>query len=274
MSRLSIVDRPVRFRGATGGEDVVEGGFHAGAVDGAEADPSDVALVEDVDREHLEDDREAEVRRRIRCFGRGLGVAGANGRDSGGGEDVQGGELVDGTGGEGRGGEDGRAGASVPEEPCEAHDGRDRVRRRLVDGNPHRLDVAGVVRGAEPRHREVLVGVRALPLDPGSAGRFHQGEVSPDRILEADEAPVVPVRRGELDRLVEEGRVVEELAGDVGGVRAAANGPSSSMRRYAASGISGNLSPHRFASSAISTPTPPETVTIATRSLAGSVPMT
>ena len=46
------------------------------------------------------------------------------------------------------------------------------------------------------------------------------------------------------------------------------------MRRCAASGISGTLSPHPFASSAISTPTPPETVTIATRSLAERVPTT
>ena len=58
------------------------------------------------------------------------------------------------------------------------------------------------------------------------------------------------------------------------GFRAAAKGTSSSIRRCAASGISGTASPRRFASSAISTPTPPETVTIATRSLAGRVPMT
>ncbi len=49
-------------------------------------------------------------------------------------------------------------------------------------------------------------------------GSLREGGVPTDRALEADEAPVVPVRRGELDRLVEEGRVVEELAGDVDGV--------------------------------------------------------
>ena len=38
--------------------------------------------------------------------------------------------------------------------------------------------------------------------------------------------------------------------------------------------ISGTASPHALASSAISTPTPPETMPIATRSLAGGIPMT
>ena len=58
------------------------------------------------------------------------------------------------------------------------------------------------------------------------------------------------------------------------GFRAAANGTSPSICRCAASGIGGITSPRPFASSAISTPTPPETVTIATRPLAGSIPMT
>ena len=58
------------------------------------------------------------------------------------------------------------------------------------------------------------------------------------------------------------------------GLRAAANGTSSSILRCAASGIGATSSPRRFASSAISTPTPPETVTIATRSLTGREPMT
>ena len=75
-----------------------------------------------------------------------------------------------------------------------------------------------MVRNAERRHREVLVGVRALSLDLGGAGRFHQGGVPSDRGLEADEAPAVPTRRGELERLVEEARVVEALAGYVNGV--------------------------------------------------------
>ena len=58
------------------------------------------------------------------------------------------------------------------------------------------------------------------------------------------------------------------------GFRAAANGASPSIRRCAASGIGGIASPRPFASSAISTPTPPETVAITTRSLAGRIPMT
>ena len=92
------------------------------------------------------------------------------------------------------------------------------MRRLLVHRNPDHLEVPGVVRRAEPRHREVLVGFRALSLDPGGAGCFHQRGVPSDRALEAHEAPVVPVRRGELDRLVEQARVFEELAGHVDGV--------------------------------------------------------
>ena len=38
--------------------------------------------------------------------------------------------------------------------------------------------------------------------------------------------------------------------------------------------MAASAEPRAFGSSAISTPTPPETVTINTRSLAGSVPMT
>ena len=55
-------------------------------------------------------------------------------------------------------------------------------------------------------------------LDPEGPGRFHERAVSSDGTLEADEAPIVPIRRGELDRLVEEARVVEELAGNFDGV--------------------------------------------------------
>ena len=124
-------------------------------------------------------------------------------------------------GGEGRGGRDGRPRPPLPEGPREAREGRDRarrVRRLLVDRDPRRLQIPGVVRGAEPGHREVFVGVRALPRDPGGAGRLHQGRVPSDRALEADEAPVVAVRRRELDEPVEKARVVQELAGHVDGV--------------------------------------------------------
>ena len=41
-----------------------------------------------------------------------------------------------------------------------------------------------------------------------------------------------------------------------------------------ASAFAASAEPRQFVSSAISTPTPPKTVTIATWSLAGSVPMT
>ncbi len=68
--------------------------------------------------------------------------------------------------------------------------------------------------------------------------------------------------------------MVEELAGHIEGVLAAANGMSSSIRRCAASGIGGPEAPRPFASSAISAPTPPKTMTIAIRSVADSVPKT
>ena len=58
------------------------------------------------------------------------------------------------------------------------------------------------------------------------------------------------------------------------GLRVAVKGTNSSIRRCAASGIGGTVILRRFASFPIGTLTPPETVTIATRWLAGSVPMT
>ena len=81
-----------------------------------------------------------------------------------------------------------------------------RVRHLLVDRGAHRLKVKSVIRRAEPRHREVLIGVRVLPLDPGGAGGFHEGGIPSNRALEVDEAPLVPVHPGKIDRLIEEGR--------------------------------------------------------------------
>ena len=149
-----------------------------------------------------------------------------------------------------------------------------RIRRLFVDGDPRCLQIPRVLRGAEPRHREVHVGVRGLARDPGGEGRLHQGRVPPDRPLEADEASVVAVRRGEPDCLVEQARSVEGLPFTSIRLRPAANGTSSSIRRCAASGIGRTESPHALVSSAISTPTPPRKVTIATLSFAVRVPMT
>ena len=87
----AAVDHRVRLGRAGGGEDLVEGGLGGGAVGDAEADAPDDALVEDVLREHLEDDGKAEVCRRVRRFAGGLGVAGGHGRYAGCGGDVQGG---------------------------------------------------------------------------------------------------------------------------------------------------------------------------------------
>ena len=128
---------------------------------------------------------------------------------------------MDESGGDGCGRGDDRPGASVLEGPREAREDRSRAgrgRRVFVDRDPHRFEVAGVVRGAESRHREVLFGICALSLNLGFASCVHQGRVPADRALEAQEAPVVAVRCGELDCLVEEGRVDEEMAGDVDGV--------------------------------------------------------
>ena len=57
------------------------------------------------------------------------------------------------------------------------------------------------------------LGVCALALDPGSEGRLHPGWVALDQALEAREAPVVPVRRGEVEHRIQEPRVLEEPAG-------------------------------------------------------------
>ena len=73
----------------------------------------------------------------------GPGVAGGHCWNAGGGE------FVSGTDGERYGRGDGRAGTSVPEGPCEAREDRDRAGRLLVDREPDRLEVPGVVRRAD-----------------------------------------------------------------------------------------------------------------------------
>ena len=170
------------WRGAGGGEDLVEGGLGGGAVGDAEADAPDVALVEDVRREHLEDDGEAELRRRVRRLAGGPRLAGGHGRDAGGGGDVEGGELVERAGGKVGGGRDGRPWPPLPEGAREAREGpRPRASRASPPrrpGSPPPPDPAcspgcrtptprSACRGSRPCARSRRRG--SLPSGPGSA---------------------------------------------------------------------------------------------------------
>ncbi len=198
----AAVDSRVRDGRPAGGDGLVEGRPGGGAVGDAKADAPDVALAHDAHGQHLEDDREAEVRRRLAG---GPCVAGGNDRDPGCGHRPEGGEFVYRTGRQLGGCRDGRSRAPLPEGAREARERRDRAGRLLVHQYPGRLEVARVVRGAEPRYREVRCRVRGLALDPGAPGRPHERGTSPDRPLETHEASMVPVGCGKLDRLDEQG---------------------------------------------------------------------
>ena len=93
----AAVDGRVRLGGAGGGEDLVESGLRGDAVGDAETDTPDVALVKGFRGQNLEDEggsRGPPLRPELR---RQSGLVGGNGRNADSGEDVEGGELVDGS---------------------------------------------------------------------------------------------------------------------------------------------------------------------------------